>query len=69
MRMARVYLPHFYTLREILDSPEFEGLPIPINDGPEKQNVLVDRSKEAADQCFRVFRDFTDGDCRRRDRE
>jgi hypothetical protein len=47
MRTARVYLPHFYALAEILKSPEFEGLPIIIDDGPEKQNCRVNCTKEA----------------------
>jgi len=47
MKPTYTYLPHFHSLAEILKSPEFEGLPIIIDDGPEKQNCRVNCTKEA----------------------
>jgi hypothetical protein len=68
MKPTYTYLPHFHSLAEILKSPEFEGLPIIIYDGPEKQNGLVAGPKEAGRPGFKAFHDFESGGCHPRNR-
>ena len=50
MRIACVYLPHFYIQVERLKNPGLDGLPVIIGGMPEERQNVIDCSEEAAAQ-------------------